>query len=161
MSVRLRYGLRRYVWVLTFGALAVVGFAAWGARVTGPTYVFPFGRLPPDEARTVLFAIAGLVAMYIGFLSYLRYVRKPVVVLGSGSITVPVGEFGLRAVTLRRGDVVSIDERRAPGGWRTLRVQHRGGILFVGSNQLASDQDFVRVHEHIRALLPAPLPDAS
>ena len=148
---QIRYGPRRFWLALAFFAACGVGFIAWSQAIDGPTYVFPFGRLSPESARLVLLLVGIAGLLYAIVMNYVRFVRRPVVVLGEGEVSIPVGEFGASAVVLRTGDVLAVrigDPRR--GGWRTCHVDHRRGVLTVRSSQLPSDEAFVRICDALR-----------
>src|SRR5690349_18542310 len=142
----IRFGLRRYWFALALFGGVGLGFVAWSRTIERPTFVFPFGRLDPENASLVVL-IVGLVAIaYAIAMSYVRFVKRPVVVLGDGEVRIPQGELALTTVTLRTGDVlaVRIDGPRR-GGWRTCHVRHRGGILALRSSQLPSDDAFFEI----------------
>ena len=149
----IRFGLRRYPLAMAIFGGGSIAFLSWSRTIERPTFVFPFGRLDPASASHV-FALVGIAAGFYGALmTYIRFVRRPVVALGDGEISIPVGEFGHKAITLRKGDVVSVRQdgpRR--GGWRTCYVQHRGGTLAVRSSQVPSDEAFFKICERIKAL---------
>lgn len=129
------------------------GFLAWGQRVDGPTFLFPLGRVDAATAATYL-SIVGLAALaYAGVLAFVRHVRRPVVVLAEDEVSIPMGEFGQRTVTLRAGDVLScLEGPRSRGGWRTFRIRHRGGELPLRSSQLPDDEAFARICDRVRKL---------
>src|SRR4051812_22089562 len=108
MATRIRYGLRRYPLMVVIFVAAAIGFSVWASQIDKPTFVFPLGRLAPEDARVAVFGVAALAAGYVVAMTYVRFVRRPVVVLEKGRATIPLGEFGLRTVTLQKGDVMEI-----------------------------------------------------
>lgn len=152
MEQRIRYGLRRYPLLVVVFLAASIGFVVWSRSIDGPTYVFPLGTLAPDAARAVLSGVAAAAALYVAAISYVRFWRRPEVILGEDAITLPVGEFGSRTVTVRRGEVLRIDLGTHAGGWQSARVLYTGGELTVYSNQLPDDGAFHRVYDALVAL---------
>jgi hypothetical protein len=150
----IRFGLRRYpLMVPVFGALGA-GFVYWSRSVDRPTFVFPFGTLDPENA-SLAFLFVGIAAFaYLAIMSYVRFVLRPVVVLGEGVITLPQGEFGQRNVTLCAGSVTSV-RQSAPraGGWRTCYVEHTLGRATLHSSQLPDDESYFAVCEALDGLI--------
>lgn len=149
------FGIRRYPLAMVFFVGGGLGMIAWGQSVDAPMFVFPFGRLDATNASLVL-SVIGVVAVLLAcVMSYMRFVKRPVVALREDSISIPVGEFAQTTVTLRAGDVLSVQEGDArAGGWRTCRVRHRGGELALHSSSLPSDEAFFKICERLRALAP-------
>jgi hypothetical protein len=149
----IRFGLRRYPLMVVFFLGGGVGFITWSGNVDHPIFLFPLGRREPAAASTVMFLVGIASLIYVAAVSYIRFVRRPVVVLGENAISIPTGEFGLRRVMLRKGDIesVRVDGPRA-GGWRTCHIRHRGGALALRSSQLPSDEAFFRICKRLEAL---------
>jgi hypothetical protein len=147
------FGLRRYpLMVVVFGVLGA-GFIAWSRSIERPTYVFPFGVLDPDNASLVLCAVGIASLVYLAVMTYVRFVRRPVIVLAEDAITLPQGEFGQTKVTLRAGDVVTVrQEGPRAGGWRSCYVQSRSGEVVVRSSQLPDDESYFEVCKRLEAL---------
>ena len=152
MATELRYGLRRYpLLVVMFLGLAAV-LSAWASGIDKPTFVFPFGRLEPSEARTTIFVVAGLAVTYVAVASYIRFVRRPMILLQKGRATIPLGEFGLRTITLEKGDVLELRDETRRGGWRGVHILHARGAFVVWSSQLANDGDYDRLRKKLDTL---------
>ncbi len=135
-----------------FGGLGL-GMIAWSRGIDRPTFVFPLGMLDPAEARLALVAVGIAALLYIAFTSHVRFVRRPTVLLRDDEVTLPQGEFGLTAVTLRAGDVLSVREGPArAGGWRSCYVRHRGGMAVVRSSQVPSDEAFDEICKRLDSL---------
>lgn len=152
MATRLRYGLRRYPLLVVLFLGAAVGLSLWANGIERPTFVFPLGRLEPHDARIALFGVASLAVLYVGAASYIRFVRRPAIVLEKGRATIPLGEFGLRSITLEKGDVVELVDETRRGGWRGVHVRHPRGTFSLWSSQLGSDSDYDRVRTKLDTL---------
>ena len=151
--IEIPYGLRRYPFAVSLLGGGGLGFFYWSAHVNAPTFVFPLGRLDPPTARVVLAADGVAALLYVAAITFVRFVRRPVVRLAPDEITLPVGEFGGSTLTIRRGDVLAVTESGPRlGGWMTCHVRHRGGQHDIPSSQLPSDADFHRVVEHVQGL---------
>lgn len=151
MATRYRYGIRRFAWLVVFlGGIATVA-AGWASKLDRPTRIFPLGTLPPEQARRVVFAIVGLIAAYLLFMAYLRFVRKPAVVVEKTSLTVPQGEFGIRSVVLKKGDVLDLDDHKR-SRWKAVHVRHSAGTFTLWASQLPSDADYEKVRSKLSAL---------
>lgn len=150
---QIRFGLRRYPLAVAFFVGGGIGFMAWSRMIQRPTFVFPFGTLDPATARPLLLAVGMAGILYAVVISYIRFVRRPAIRLGEDAVSIPVGEFGLSAVTIRAGEVLHVDVgARRFGGWRTCHVSHRGGTLALRSSQLPDDEAFFRVCTKLEAL---------
>ena len=139
----IRFGMRRYPLAMLLFSSAGAGFCVWSQRISKPTFVFPFGTLDPESASTVLMGVGVMAIVYCLVLSYMRFVRQPVVSLGAKNITIPLGEFASSRVTVHRGEVLRVrQEGPGAGGWRTCHVEHRGGTFVLRSSQVPSDDDY-------------------
>ena len=152
---RIRFGHRRYPLLVAMFGAGGVGFMAWSQRIVAPTFVFPLGTLEPQDARVAFFGVGCAALVYIAVVTYMRFVRRPEVVLAEDEVTIPVGEFGGGDVTLRRGEVVGVDDQTRRSGWRVLHVAHRGGELLVQSSQLPDDAAYERIRDKLRELTAA------
>jgi hypothetical protein len=86
-------------------------------------------------------------------LTYVKLVRRPHVEIGEGRVLIPVGEFGLRTVELRAGDVVSVQDTATAGGWRQLRIVAMPHVIDVPSARLPDDASYARVKDAVTALV--------
>jgi hypothetical protein len=150
---RIPFGLRRYpLLVLVFPGCALL-FVYWSARVHGPTYVFPLGVRDEDFARLYLrWVVPTLVLSYLAFVTYVRFVRRPAVVLEANQISLPIGEFGWRTITIHRGSVLETQESTRRGGWRSIQVRTSAGVAALRSSMLPSDEAYWRIVERLREL---------
>jgi hypothetical protein len=156
---RVRFGARRYPAQLVLFVGGGVGFLFWSRSVDGPMFLFPLGRVDAATAAPALLVIGLAALLYAAVISYVRFVRSPAVVMRADDITLPVGEFASRTVRLRRGDVIGV--KVGPprmGGWRTCRVEHKGGTVAFHSSAVPSDEDFDLICDQLRALSEAPAP---
>lgn len=152
MEVRIPYGLRRYrLMVAVFGAFGAM--LAWlAATVTEPSFVWPLGVLPPTTARIAYGCAAAAALAYIAAVSWVRFVRRPTVLLAPDRLEVPIGEFGTGTAAILHGSVRKHAVTTSAAGWRRLTVVHDGGVVAVQAAQLPDEGAFDAVVEHVRRL---------
>jgi hypothetical protein len=155
------YGHRRYGLMVALFGVGGVGFIIWGQSVEKPMFLFPFGRVSPETAAVVLPVIGVATLLYLAALSYVRFFKRPKVLLKKTAVVLPFGEFAQHTVTLRRDAVFEVEELpKRTGGWRTLRIRHQEGVTLMYSSQLPDDKTFELIADHVRKLLrsaePAP-----
>jgi len=147
------YGLRRTPLAIVLFSAGGVGFFVWSSRIDEPTFMFPLGRVSEDTARVYLLLVGLACLAYVGMMFYIRYYKRPRVRIGEGEVTLVLGEFGGRTLTLHEGDVRALSETRTRGGWRVCTIEHESGDLEVHSAQLPDDAAYERVTEALRGLV--------
>lgn len=156
-SLDIPFGMRRFrlALVLFFGG--GFGFIGWSRTVDSPMFIFPLGRLDAEDARLALLVVGVLATTYAATLAYLRFVKRPRVVLRKSSITIPIGEFATTTIKLAKGDVLDVrEDGPKPGGWRTCHVRYRGGTFALRSSQVPSDDDFFEICARLRTFQQGP-----
>src|SRR5262249_48151993 len=144
-SERIPFGFRRYPLLTLFFFGCALASVYWSVGIHGPTYIFPFGVR--DEAFARLYTqwiLPTLALSYVAFVTYVRFVRQPAVLLEANQISLPVGEFGWRKVIIQRGGVLETREESRRGGWRSIHVRTSTGLTSVRSSMFPNDEAYAR-----------------
>jgi hypothetical protein len=149
-----RFGTRGYPLVALLSATCCV-LSLYASQIPTGSVRFRYIGMVREETAQHIFLLMGVLAfVYLAALSYLRFIKRPVVRLKKKEISLRLGAFAESQLVLRPGEVLEIRElSKADGGWAVCEIHHQGGIDLLRAKKLPDQQAYVKVREHLRKFI--------